>query len=57
VDRHVDHHRCRLAPWLFNLYVDPNEECPVDHRQNAWLASMTAENEGPRREAVLERAR
>ena len=32
-----------LAPWLFNLYIDPKEEYPVGHRQNAWLASMAAE--------------
>jgi arylsulfatase len=32
-----------LAPWLFNLYIDPKEEYPVGHRQSAWLASMAAE--------------
>ncbi len=32
-----------LAPWLFNLYVDPQEQYPVGHRMNAWLASMAAE--------------
>lgn len=32
-----------LAPWLFNLYIDPKEEYPVGHRMNAWLASMGAE--------------
>lgn len=32
-----------LAPWLFNLYIDPKEEYPVGHRMSAWLASMTAE--------------
>ena len=32
-----------LAPWLFNLYIDPKEEYPVGHRQNAFLASMAAE--------------
>ncbi|MDQ8730005.1 arylsulfatase [Bradyrhizobium sp. LHD-71] len=32
-----------LAPWLFNLYVDPKERYPVGHRMNAWLASMLAE--------------
>ena len=32
-----------LAPWLFNLYIDPKEEYPVGHRMNAWLASMAAE--------------
>jgi arylsulfatase len=30
-----------LAPWLFNLYIDPKEEMPVGHRMNAWLASVT----------------
>lgn len=29
-----------LAPWLFNLYIDPKEEMPVGHRRNAWLASI-----------------
>jgi arylsulfatase len=32
-----------LSPWLFNLYIDPKEECAVGHRMNAWLASMGAE--------------
>ncbi|HZF27006.1 MAG TPA: sulfatase-like hydrolase/transferase [Steroidobacteraceae bacterium] len=32
-----------LAPWLFNLYIDPREQYPVGHRMNAWLASMAAE--------------
>lgn len=32
-----------LAPWLFNLYVDPKEQMPLGHRQNAWLASLAAE--------------
>ncbi|MFZ0135167.1 MAG: sulfatase-like hydrolase/transferase, partial [Desulfobacterales bacterium] len=32
-----------LAPWLFNLYIDPKEQMPVGHRLNAWLASMGAE--------------
>lgn len=27
-----------LAPWLFNLYIDPKEQMPVGHRRNAWLA-------------------
>jgi len=31
-----------LAPWLFNLYIDPKEQYPVGHRRNAWLASMGA---------------
>ena len=37
-----------LAPWLFNLYIDPKEQYPVGHRMNALLASMAAENEGAR---------
>jgi len=32
-----------LAPWLFNLYIDPKEEMPVGHRRNAWLASLGAQ--------------
>ena len=32
-----------LAPWLFNLYIDPKEQYPVGHRMNAWLASMASE--------------
>jgi arylsulfatase len=32
-----------IAPWLFNLYIDPKEEYPVGHRMNAFLASMAAE--------------
>ena len=35
-----------VAPWLFNLYVDPKEQYPVGHRMNAWLASMAAELKG-----------
>ncbi len=29
-----------LAPWLFNLYIDPKEQMPVGHRRNAWLATV-----------------
>jgi arylsulfatase A-like enzyme len=29
-----------LAPWLFNLYIDPKEQTTVGHRRNAWLASV-----------------
>jgi arylsulfatase len=29
-----------LAPWLFNLYIDPKEAMPVGHRRNAWLATV-----------------
>ena len=32
-----------LAPWLFNLFIDPKEQYPVGHRMNAFLASMGAE--------------
>ena len=32
-----------IAPWLFNLYIDPKEQYPVGHRLNAFLASMAAE--------------
>jgi arylsulfatase A-like enzyme len=32
-----------LAPWVFNLYIDPKEQYPVGHRLNAWMASMAAE--------------
>lgn len=31
-----------VAPWLFNLYIDPKEEMTVGHRRNAWLASVTS---------------
>lgn len=32
-----------LAPWLFNLYIDPKEQYPVGHRLNPWLASLGQE--------------
>ena len=32
-----------LAPWLFNLYIDPKEQTPVGHRRNAWLATLGAQ--------------
>ena len=35
-------HEVGVAPWLFNLYIDPKEQMPVGHRRNAWLASMGA---------------
>lgn len=35
-----------LAPWLFNLYIDPKEAYPVGHRLNAFLAPMAAELKG-----------
>lgn len=34
-------HDVGIAPWLFNLYIDPKEELPVGHRRNAWLATVT----------------
>lgn len=35
-----------LAPWLFNLYIDPKEQYAVGHRMSAFLASMLAELKG-----------
>jgi arylsulfatase A-like enzyme len=32
-----------VAPWLFNLFIDPGEEYAVGHRMNAFLAPMGAE--------------
>ena len=32
-----------LAPWLFNLYVDPKEYRVMGHALNAWTASLAAE--------------
>ena len=32
-----------LAPWTFNLYIDPKEEMPVGHRRTAWLATLGAQ--------------
>lgn len=29
-----------LAPWFFNLYLDPKEEMTVGHRLDPWLASV-----------------
>jgi arylsulfatase A-like enzyme len=29
-----------LAPWFFNLYLDPKEEMTVGHRLSPWLASV-----------------
>ncbi len=31
-----------LAPWFFNLYIDPQEQLPVGHRRSPWLASVGA---------------
>ncbi len=46
-----------LAPWLFNLYIDPKEEYPVGHRMNAFLASMAAEMKGTPRHSGSTRPR
>ncbi|MEE4313312.1 MAG: arylsulfatase [Desulfofustis sp.] len=35
-----------LAPWIFNLYIDPKEQYPVGHRMNAWMASLADEMKG-----------
>lgn len=32
-----------LAPWVFNLYIDPKEQYLVGDRRNAWIASLGAE--------------
>ena len=32
-----------LAPWLFNLSIDPKEESSIGHRMNAFLASTAVE--------------
>jgi arylsulfatase A-like enzyme len=32
-----------LAPWLFNLFIDPLEKMAVGHRRNAFLASVGAQ--------------
>jgi len=29
-----------LAPWMFNLYIDPKKQLPVGHRRNSWLATL-----------------
>lgn len=35
-------HDVGLAPWLFNLHIDPKEQTPVGHRRNAWLATLAS---------------
>ena len=30
-----------LAPWFFNLYLDPKEEMTVGHRLDPWMATVT----------------
>ena len=30
-----------LAPWFFNLYLDPREEMTVGHRLDPWMATVT----------------
>ncbi|MGB5315616.1 MAG: arylsulfatase [Robiginitalea sp.] len=32
-----------LAPWTFNLYIDPKEEMPVGHRRTSWVATLGAQ--------------
>jgi hypothetical protein len=29
-----------LAPWFFNLYIDPKEEMTVGHRMDPWMATV-----------------
>ncbi|WP_255374857.1 MULTISPECIES: hypothetical protein [unclassified Oleiphilus] len=29
-----------LAPWFFNLYLDPKEEMTVGHRRDPWMATV-----------------
>ena len=29
-----------LAPWFFDLYLDPKEEMTVGHRMSPWLATV-----------------
>ncbi|QDT46940.1 Arylsulfatase [Symmachiella dynata] len=33
-------HDVGLAPWIFNLHLDPKEEMTVGHRRDPWLASV-----------------
>jgi arylsulfatase len=43
---HIDYSTVQdvgLAPWMFNLYIDPKEEMPVGHRRSAWLATLGAQ--------------
>jgi hypothetical protein len=43
-----------LAPWLFNLYIDQNEEYPVDRPPPERLAGIDGGGiEGPRREQEI----
>ena len=35
-------HEVGLAPWFFNLYLDPKEEMTVGHRLDPWMASVVA---------------
>ncbi|MDQ6473097.1 arylsulfatase [Flavobacterium sp. LHD-80] len=39
-------HQVGLAPWLFNLYIDPKERRVVGHALNAWTAVISAEAKG-----------
>ena len=41
---YIDHSTIQdagLAPWYFNLYLDPKEEMTVGHRLDPWLATLT----------------
>lgn len=33
-------HDVGLAPWFFNLYLDPKEEMTVGHRRDPWMATV-----------------
>ena len=51
---HIDYATVRdvgLAPWLFNLYIDPKEQSPVGHRRSPWLATVTIKADGTRSDA------
>ena len=43
VHMHIDLatvHDVGLAPWFFNLYLDPKEEMTVGHRLDPWMPSV-----------------
>ncbi len=35
-----------LAPWFFNLYLDPKEEMTVGHRRDPWMATVLGKLKG-----------
>jgi arylsulfatase len=37
-------HDVGLAPWFFNLYLDPKEEMTVGHRRDPWMATVAAKH-------------